>query len=130
MIQPGDDAPAFALPDQDGREVRLADFRGAPVVVYLYPHADTPGCATQARSARGAAGEPRGGGLAERPVCRAGSRPPRGRTWRLRAGTERRAIAHGSGPTISAPMFVSIIRIAAAARSPWMLATAERGTTI
>src|SRR5205807_2804254 len=52
VIEPGDAAPDFALPDQDGREVKLADFRGAPVVVYFYPKADTPGCTTQACGVR------------------------------------------------------------------------------
>jgi thioredoxin-dependent peroxiredoxin len=41
MIEPGDTAPDFELPDQDGREVKLSNFRGTPVVVYFYPKADT-----------------------------------------------------------------------------------------
>ena len=45
-------APDFSLPDQDGREVALGDFRGTPVVVYFYPKAETPGCTTQARGVR------------------------------------------------------------------------------
>jgi peroxiredoxin Q/BCP len=48
MIQAGQPAPDFTLPDQDGREVKLSDFRDQPVVVYFYPRADTPGCTTQA----------------------------------------------------------------------------------
>jgi peroxiredoxin Q/BCP len=52
MIQPGDEAPDFELPDQDGRLVRLSDFRGSPVVVYFYPKAATPGCTTQACGVR------------------------------------------------------------------------------
>ena len=48
MIEPGTDAPDFALPDQDGETVRLADLRGRRVVLYFYPKADTPGCTTQA----------------------------------------------------------------------------------
>ena len=43
MIERGDWAPDFELPDQDGRPVKLADFRGQRVVVYFYPKADTPG---------------------------------------------------------------------------------------
>jgi thioredoxin-dependent peroxiredoxin len=43
MIQPGEEAPDFALPAQDGSEVKLSDYRGGPVVVYFYPKADTPG---------------------------------------------------------------------------------------
>jgi peroxiredoxin Q/BCP len=43
MVEPGDKAPDFELPDQDGRTVRLEDFRGQRVVVYFYPKADTRG---------------------------------------------------------------------------------------
>ena len=52
MIEPGDQAPDFEIPDQDGRAVKLSDFRGMPVVVYFYPKADTPGCTTQACGVR------------------------------------------------------------------------------
>lgn len=52
MIEPGVPAPDFSLPDQDGRPVALAGFRGRPVVVYFYPKADTPGCTTQACGVR------------------------------------------------------------------------------
>jgi peroxiredoxin Q/BCP len=44
----GDDAPAFTLPDADGKDVSLADFAGQRVIVYFYPAAMTPGCTTQA----------------------------------------------------------------------------------
>jgi peroxiredoxin Q/BCP len=52
MIEQGSQAPDFELPDQDGRTVKLSDFRGEPVVVYFYPKADTPGCTTQACGVR------------------------------------------------------------------------------
>jgi peroxiredoxin Q/BCP len=52
MIEPGDTAPDFELPDQDGNPVRLSDLRGQPVVLYFYPKADTPGCTTQACGVR------------------------------------------------------------------------------
>jgi peroxiredoxin Q/BCP len=52
VIEKGDKAPDFELPDQDGRAVRLADFRGQRVVLYFYPKADTPGCTTQACGVR------------------------------------------------------------------------------
>jgi thioredoxin-dependent peroxiredoxin len=52
MINQGDPAPDFELPDQDGRAVKLSDFRGQPVVVYFYPKADTPGCTVQACGVR------------------------------------------------------------------------------
>jgi thioredoxin-dependent peroxiredoxin len=57
MISPGDSAPDFTLPDQDGNPVSLADFRGRTVVLYFYPKADTPGCTTQAGSIRDRAGD-------------------------------------------------------------------------
>jgi peroxiredoxin Q/BCP len=48
MVEVGQQAPAFTLPDQEGKDVALADLRGQKVVVYFYPKADTPGCTTQA----------------------------------------------------------------------------------
>ena len=47
-LQPGDVAPAFTLPDADGKEVSLADHKGRKVIVYFYPAALTPGCTKQA----------------------------------------------------------------------------------
>jgi thioredoxin-dependent peroxiredoxin len=52
MISPGDKAPNFTLPDQDGNQVRLSGLRGRKVVLYFYPKADTPGCTTQACGVR------------------------------------------------------------------------------
>ena len=52
MIDPGDEAPDFTLPDQDGNPVSLSALRGKPVVLYFYPKADTPGCTTQACGVR------------------------------------------------------------------------------
>jgi peroxiredoxin Q/BCP len=46
--EPGDIAPDFTLPDQDGQAVSLSSFKGQNVVVYFYPKASTPGCTTQA----------------------------------------------------------------------------------
>ena len=54
QLQVGDRAPAFALLDQHGNRVRLSAFKGAPVVVYFYPKADTPGCTTQSCALRDA----------------------------------------------------------------------------
>jgi peroxiredoxin Q/BCP len=50
--QPGDAAPDFTLPDQDGNDVSLSGLRGKSVVLYFYPKADTPGCTTQACGVR------------------------------------------------------------------------------
>lgn len=44
----GDKAPAFAATGTDGRTVKLADFKGKPVVLYFYPKDDTPGCTKEA----------------------------------------------------------------------------------
>ena len=47
-LEPGDTAPDFTLPTDDGREVSLSDLRGRRVIVYFYPAAMTPGCTKQA----------------------------------------------------------------------------------
>ncbi|MEV0340698.1 thioredoxin-dependent thiol peroxidase [Nocardia sp. NPDC050713] len=56
-LSPGDTAPAFTLPDADGKEISLADFRGRKVIVYFYPAASTPGCTKQACDFRDNLGE-------------------------------------------------------------------------
>ena len=43
MVEVGQAAPEFTLPDHEGNEVSLSDFRGHSVVVYFYPKADTKG---------------------------------------------------------------------------------------
>ena len=43
MLEKGMKAPDFTLPDKDGREVSLSDFRGKKVVLYFYPKDNTPG---------------------------------------------------------------------------------------
>jgi peroxiredoxin Q/BCP len=47
-LSPGDPAPDFELSDADGTTVRLSDYRGRKVIVYVYPAAMTPGCTKQA----------------------------------------------------------------------------------
>ena len=47
-LEPGDTAPAFTLPDSEGKPVSLSDYLGKSVVVYFYPAASTPGCTKQA----------------------------------------------------------------------------------
>jgi peroxiredoxin Q/BCP len=56
-LSPGDPAPAFTLPDANGKPVSLADHRGRRVIVYCYPAAMTPGCTTQAVDFTAAAGD-------------------------------------------------------------------------
>jgi thioredoxin-dependent peroxiredoxin len=45
-------APDFELMDETGKERKLSDYRGKPVVLYFYPKDDTPGCTTEACSFR------------------------------------------------------------------------------
>jgi thioredoxin-dependent peroxiredoxin len=52
MLQAGEQAPDFELPDQSGEPLRLSDLRGQTVVLYFYPRADTPGCTIQACGVR------------------------------------------------------------------------------
>ncbi|MCK1344485.1 MULTISPECIES: peroxiredoxin [unclassified Bradyrhizobium] len=46
-LEIGQVAPEFALPDANGRTVRLSDFRGRPVVLAFYPLDWSPGCSRQ-----------------------------------------------------------------------------------
>lgn len=48
MLNVGDPAPDFALLNDEGNRVKLADYRGQEVVLFFYPKADTPGCTIQA----------------------------------------------------------------------------------
>lgn len=59
----GEKAPAFSLPDADGKTVQLADYRGRKVIVYFYPAASTPGCTKQACDFRDSLAELNGAGL-------------------------------------------------------------------
>jgi peroxiredoxin Q/BCP len=47
LIEPGRNAPSFALKDQSGTVRALSDYAGRPLVVYFYPKDDTPGCTTE-----------------------------------------------------------------------------------
>jgi len=57
MLQAGDRAPDFALPDQNGDPVKLSELKGQTVVLFFYPRADTPGCTIQACGVRDRSGE-------------------------------------------------------------------------
>jgi thioredoxin-dependent peroxiredoxin len=61
-LQPGDQAPAFTLPDSEGKPVSLSDYLGRSVVVYFYPAASTPGCTKQACDFRDSIGDLAGAG--------------------------------------------------------------------
>mgnify|MGYP000879929081 CR=1 FL=1 len=56
-LQPGDQAPAFTLPDQQGQTINLADFKGKKLLLFFYPKALTSGCTKQACSVRDARSE-------------------------------------------------------------------------
>ncbi|MGW0174647.1 thioredoxin-dependent thiol peroxidase [Rhodococcus sp. NPDC003322] len=62
-LSAGDTAPDFTLPDADGNEVSLSDYRGRKVIVYFYPAASTPGCTKQACDFRDNLGELNEAGL-------------------------------------------------------------------
>jgi peroxiredoxin Q/BCP len=62
-LAPGDPAPEFTLPDADGKQVSLSDYRGRRVIVYFYPAASTPGCTKQACDFRDNLAELGGAGL-------------------------------------------------------------------
>ena len=48
MLQVGDKAPDFTLPDENGNEVSLRDFAGKWLVLYFYPKDNTSGCTKEA----------------------------------------------------------------------------------
>ena len=48
MLNIGDKAPDFSLPDENGKTVSLNDYAGKWLVVYFYPKDDTPGCTKEA----------------------------------------------------------------------------------
>ncbi|MFT3678504.1 MAG: thioredoxin-dependent thiol peroxidase [Chitinophagaceae bacterium] len=51
-LKEGDKAPTFTAPDQNGKKVSLADFKGKKLVLYFYPEDDTPTCTIQACNLR------------------------------------------------------------------------------
>jgi peroxiredoxin Q/BCP len=52
MLNVGEKAPDFDLMSDEGKQVRLRDFKGKTVVLYFYPKDDTPGCTREACSFR------------------------------------------------------------------------------
>jgi peroxiredoxin len=48
MLNIGDNAPDYVLVSDEGKLVKLYDFRGQQVLILFYHNADTPGCKTQA----------------------------------------------------------------------------------
>lgn len=51
-LKVGDKAPEILGVNQDGKEIKLSDYKGKKVVLYFYPKDNTPGCTAQACSLR------------------------------------------------------------------------------
>ncbi|MDT7042658.1 thioredoxin-dependent thiol peroxidase [Candidatus Nitronereus thalassa] len=62
QLKVGQKAPAFSLPNQDGKIVSLSDFKGKKVVLYFYPKDDTPGCTKESCAFRDGIEEIHGSG--------------------------------------------------------------------
>ncbi len=52
ILKPGDFAPEFTGKDQDGKVIRLLDFKGKKLILYFYPKDNTSGCTAEACSLR------------------------------------------------------------------------------
>ncbi len=52
MLDVGTTVPDMTLMDDKGNQVRLADLKGKPYILYFYPADDTPGCTKEACSFR------------------------------------------------------------------------------
>ena len=52
QINVGEKAPEFSTTDQEGKEVKLSDYKGKKVVLYFYPKDNTPGCTAEACNLR------------------------------------------------------------------------------
>ena len=53
LLKPGNTAPDFILPDENGNEVSLGNLlQAAPLILYFYPADFTPGCTKEACAIR------------------------------------------------------------------------------
>ena len=48
----GDKAPEILGKDEQGRDIRLSDYKGRKLVLYFYPKDNTSGCTAEACSLR------------------------------------------------------------------------------
>ena len=48
MLNIGNIAPLFTLPDEKNNNISLSDYKGKYIVLYFYPKDNTPGCTTEA----------------------------------------------------------------------------------
>jgi thioredoxin-dependent peroxiredoxin len=62
-LAPGDMAPDFTLPTNDGSDLTLSSLRGRKAILYAYPAAMTPGCTTQACDFRDSIASLKGAGF-------------------------------------------------------------------
>lgn len=98
-LAPGDKAPVFNLPDADGNNVKLSDYKGRRVVVYFYPAASTPGCTKQACDFRDSLAEFNEAGIdvvgisPDKPEKLAKFRDAEGLTFPLLSDPERKVLA-------------------------------------
>ena len=51
-LKAGDKAPDFSVNDQNGKPVKLSDYKGKKVVLYFYPKDNTPGCTAESCNLR------------------------------------------------------------------------------
>ena len=51
-MEVGQRLPEILGKDQDGKELKLSDFKGKKLVLYVYPKDSTPGCTTEACNIR------------------------------------------------------------------------------
>ncbi len=49
-LEMGQEAPGFCLPDENGEEVCLHDYKGQWLILYFYPKDNTPGCTLEAQN--------------------------------------------------------------------------------
>ena len=52
LLNVGDKAPAFTLPNYNGENISLSDFKGKDVIVWFFPKASTPGWTVQGQGFR------------------------------------------------------------------------------
>lgn len=52
MLEVGQKAPEFISKDENGKEIKLTEYKGKKVVLYFYPKDSTPGCTAQACNLR------------------------------------------------------------------------------
>ena len=63
MIQPGEPAPDFTLPNHKGEQVSLSDFRGRKLMLVFYPSDFSPVCSDQLSIYQEVLGEIEGAGV-------------------------------------------------------------------